>query len=117
MKIFVDDIRTPIDPTWIIARSYNEFVDILNIEGLKKIDIISLDHDLGDIYSDVEKTGMDCAKFLIDLSLDSGVKLPQIYVHSDNTVGAENIKAIVNNWFKFNKLSNTCVRVNIPHNI
>jgi hypothetical protein len=116
MKLFVDDIRTPIDPTWIIARSYDEFIKILNKEGLINFDIISLDHDLGDT-SLPEKTGMDCAKYLIDLSIDFNIPLPIIYVHSDNNVGSENIKGIINNWFKFNGISKKCISVSVPHNI
>jgi hypothetical protein len=116
MKLFVDDIRIPIDTTWIIARSYNEFVKILNKEGFENFDIISLDHDLGDT-SIPEKNGMDCAKYLIDFSLDFNISLPKIYVHSDNNVGSENIKSIINNWFKFNGISKKCISVSVPHTI
>lgn len=83
-KIYLDDIRTPIDKDWIVVRSYDEFVKKVNEIGLSNIEIISLDHDLGDTamkeyfdnvspnytldYNNIkEKTGYDAAKFLVSL--------------------------------------------------
>ena len=83
-RIYLDDIRTPIDKDWIVVRNYDEFVDKVNEIGLNNIDIISLDHDLGDTamkeyfdnvspnytldYNNItEKTGYDAAKFLVSL--------------------------------------------------
>lgn len=134
LRLFLDDVRTPIESRWIIARNYDEFVKIINQEGLDNFDIISLDHDLGDsamreFYNNVyvnneldynnitEKTGFDCAKFLIELSMNSGIELPQIYVHSANPIGSVNIIKLINNWLKFNNLEQTCARVNIPHTV
>ena len=132
--LYLDDVRTPIEGDWIIARNYDEFVEIINREGLENFSVISLDHDLGDsamreFYNNVyvnneldynnitEKTGLDCAKFLIESSMDFGIKLPQIYVHSANPIGSVNIIELVNNWLKFNNLMQTCARVNIPYTI
>ena len=123
LYLYLDDKRTPVDSKWLIARNYKEFVYIVNKEGLENFEVISLDHDLADFqkipnYNEfIEKTGMDCANFLIDKSMDDNVSLPQIYVHSDNTVGVDNISKKINNFFKFNDLPQTCVRVNIPHTI
>ena len=47
-RIYLDDVRTPLDPEWIVARNYNEFVAAIQIYGLENIELISLDHDLGD---------------------------------------------------------------------
>lgn len=130
--LYLDDVRTPIEKIWIVTRNYDEFVEIINKEGLENFEVISLDHDLGESamteffenvyingkldYNNItEKTGFDCAKFLIELSMDSGIKLPQIYVHSANPVGSTNIIEIVNNFLHFNGLEETCTRVNIPH--
>jgi len=33
-KIYLDDIRTPIDKSWIVVRSYEEFVEKLPNIGL-----------------------------------------------------------------------------------
>lgn len=130
--LYLDDVRTPIDNNWIVVRNYEEFVNVITEKGLDNFEVISLDHDLGESamneffdnvyingkldYNNItEKTGFDCAKFLIELSMDSGVILPQIYVHSANPVGTANIIEIVNNFLHFNGLKETCTRVNIPH--
>ena len=84
VKIFLDDIRTPNDKDWLVVRSFYEFVDLINKVGLNNIELISLDHDLGDTamneyYNNVspnykldyenieEKTGYDAAKWLVNL--------------------------------------------------
>ena len=53
--IYLDDIRTPLPnpsthdiPEWIVVRNYEEFVQKVNEIGLENIELISLDHDLGD---------------------------------------------------------------------
>jgi hypothetical protein len=83
-RIYLDDIRTPIDKDWIVVRNYEEFVSKVNEIGLSNIETISLDHDLGDTamkeyfdnvspnytldYNNIkEKTGYDAAKFLVSL--------------------------------------------------
>lgn len=83
-RIYLDDVRTPTGDNWIVVRNYDEFVVKVNEIGLVNIDIISLDHDLGDTamkeyfdnvspnytldYNNIdEKTGYDAAKFLIAL--------------------------------------------------
>jgi len=82
-RIFLDDIRTPVEDNWIVVRDYNEFVKKVMEIGVKNIDFISLDHDLGDTamaeyYNNVsknyvldynnidEKTGYDAAKWLVN---------------------------------------------------
>jgi hypothetical protein len=84
IRIYLDDIRTPIDKDWIVVRNYEEFVKKVNEIGLNNIETISLDHDLGDTamkeyfdnvspnytldYNNIhEKTGYDAAKFLVSL--------------------------------------------------
>ena len=47
-KIYLDDVRTPVDPSWTVVRNYEQFVDTVTYIGLENIDVISLDHDLGD---------------------------------------------------------------------
>jgi len=83
MKIYLDDVRTPIDNDWILVRDYEQFVSKVIEVGLENIEIISLDHDLGvtamkEYFNNVspnytldynnieEKTGLDCAKWLIN---------------------------------------------------
>lgn len=81
-RIYLDDIRTPIDKDWLVVRNYNEFVNLVDKIGLNNISVISLDHDLGDTameeyfnnvsknykldYNNIEeKTGYDAAKWLV----------------------------------------------------
>ena len=79
VKIYLDDLRTPVDKDWIVVRNYDEFTKKVLEVGLDNIELISLDHDLGDTamaeyYKNVapnykldydnitEMTGYDCCK-------------------------------------------------------
>ena len=83
MKIYLDDVRTPVEKDWQVVRSFYELSDLVQKVGLNNIDVISLDHDLGDSamteyhtnvspnyklsYENIdEKTGYDGAKFWVD---------------------------------------------------
>ncbi len=48
MRIYLDDVRTPVENGWQVVRNYYELVNLVNKVGLNNIEIISLDHDLGD---------------------------------------------------------------------
>ena len=98
---------------WVL--NYEQFVQWIEIYGLP--DAISFDHDLADehytpeyFWDDYEeskkfqewrgktyqeKTGMDCAKWLVDYCMDNKVELPKFYVHSANPVGADNIRGLL----------------------
>jgi len=82
-RIYLDDIRTPIDKDWLVVRNFHEFVNLINKIGLNNVSVISLDHDLGDTamneyfnnvspnytldYDNIkEKTGYDAAKWLVN---------------------------------------------------
>jgi len=133
IKLYLDDIRTPISEDWTVVRNYDELVSHIRMNGLGSYETISLDHDLGEdeAREKVEagmskrqarsekkesKTGYDAAKWLVAESMTSKIPLPQIYCHSANPVGAENIIKYMNNYFKNCMLPQTCVQVNIPHN-
>jgi len=126
-KVYLDDVRTPIDNEWIVARNHEEFVDTIQKLGLENIEEMSLDHDLGESaiaeyyanakpnnilnYDNIlEKTGMDCCKFLVDESVKTNIPLPQIYVHSSNPVGRVNMMSLINNYLKSCGLPETCER-------
>ncbi len=108
LKIYVDDLRTPLDDKWIIVRNFYQFIEAVESIGLENIGVISLDHDLGIFVGEEEKTGYDCAKWLVNLSMDKNIHLPQIYVHSANTVGLLNIINYVNNYLHFCEQPETC---------
>lgn len=132
-KIYLDDVRTPIDSTWIVVRSYDEFVTKVNEIGLENIGVISLDHDLGDSamkewyrnvyhnykldYNNItEKTGYDCAKWLVEQWMN-GKPVVDVYTHSANAIGSANIMGYINNYRHVNKLPQNCVRVQIDHTV
>jgi hypothetical protein len=96
-----------------IVRSYKEFRDYIIDNGVP--DLISFDHDLADehyhpsMYSGPEvynknyetfqeKTGYDCAKFLVEYCMDYEVDLPTCLVHSMNPTGKVNIESLLNNF-------------------
>jgi hypothetical protein len=133
VKIYLDDVRVPVDKTWIVVKNYDEFVLKIRYIGLENIQLISLDHDLGkqamqEYYNNVqnnytlnydnivnEKTGYDCAKFLVEQSIDKNIPLPKIQVHSANPIGSANIIGYVNNYLKNCRLPQTCDRAIVQH--
>ena len=134
MRLYLDDVRTPKDADWQVVRSYDEFVAHIRLHGLENYDLMSLDHDLGDTamteyYNNVhpnytldynnitEKTGLDCAKFLVAESMTKGIPLPAIYVHSANPIGSANIMGYINNYFMNCRLPQACIRAKIEHTI
>jgi len=133
-KIYLDDVRTPIDKQdWVIVRNYDEFVDKVSEIGLDNIELISLDHDLGDTsmaewhnnvyhnyilnYDNItEKTGYDCAKWLVEQWMD-GQPIVDVYTHSANAIGSANIMGYINNYRHVNRLPQNCIRVQIEHTV
>lgn len=119
-NLFLDDERLPHNVTWAnlpesqhytIARNYNEFIDLITLRGIPRF--VSYDHDLADshyghglrgdqipydIYK--EKTGYDCAKWLVNECMIKGVKHPPYIVHSMNPVGKQNIISYVESYNK-----------------
>jgi hypothetical protein len=91
---------------WIYARNYDEFVDLVS-SNFDQIELISFDHDIysweyvEDINGDlkpIEKTGKDAAQFVVDFCMDNNKKLPDWFVHSDNTNGNKNIRILLLNY-------------------
>lgn len=105
------------DVVWV--KSYAEFVNHILEHGLP--DVISFDHDLADehyhnaMYKGVEeynklydtfeeKTGYDCAKWLVEHCEITGMNLPELLsVHSQNPVGKKNIELYFANYRKHKK--------------
>jgi hypothetical protein len=120
-------------PEWTVVRSYKEFVAKITEIGLENIELISLDHDLGDSamkewqtnvyvnytldYNNItEKTGMDCTKWLIEQWLD-GAPVCKVMVHSANAVGSANMMGYINNYKHIHRLEQDCTRWKPPHTI
>lgn len=101
------------EPTWDIVVNYDRFKEWILTNGLPEI--VSFDHDLADehytmSFEDwnegsseqlgVERTGLDCAKFLVEYCVEHNLKLPLFNVHSQNPVGRRNIQEYLNNAVK-----------------
>lgn len=116
-KLYLDDVRTPKTDGWEIVRSYDEFVNYIEINGIP--DEISFDHDLSREHTKYyfdngghdnppdplgvefeEKTGYDAAKWLCDYCWTNGIPLPKWNVHSANPVGSANISSVLKNFEK-----------------
>ncbi len=103
---------------WKVVRNFKEFTHCIASYGMPKF--IAFDHDLADYHYGVmakeadyhtafvdddmgglnltfdygpEKTGYDCAKWLVDYCADNRLKLPDYVVHSMNVVGRQRIEA------------------------
>ena len=131
-NLFLDDFRRPLDchympdsrfyftSEWGIVRDYDQFCKEITrrFERGEWPSAISFDHDLGDCHYDhadikdedyekfyvglKEKTGLDCAKWLVEFCLEKGKDLPpDIRVHSQNPVGARNIKGFIDAFRRF----------------
>ena len=113
--IWIDDIRDPQEPTWqnwikknfgtndfdiTWVKSYKEFVDFVDKNGLPSN--VSFDHDLGNVEDpDNEKTGYDCAKYIVDYCMNNDRDIPNYRIQSDNGPGRENIDKYLQNYHKF----------------
>tara|TARA_R110000796_G_scaffold58413_5_gene134920 strand:+ start:24401 stop:24838 length:438 start_codon:yes stop_codon:yes gene_type:complete len=115
---FIPNFKNYDDIFWV--KNYDGFCEWITNNGIPiNIDLlkISFDHDLADEhyapenrYDDYntwaneqnfqEKTGMDCAKWLVDYCLDNNKLLPTWMVHSANPSGAENITKLLLNFMK-----------------
>lgn len=132
MYLYLDDVRIPTEGEWEVVKNYDEFVAHIRLNGLENYEVISLDHDLGEsamieYYTNTkpnfeldykrieEKTGYDCAKWLVAESIAKNIPLPQIYVHSANPIGSANIIGYINNYFRNQRLPELCIKVNIGH--
>jgi hypothetical protein len=119
MKVFLDDFRIPLDAArymhmrigannpiyldnWEVVKNYDEFVKVIS-ENIDLITHVSFDHDLADEHYNsetwespmyLEKTGLDCAKWMKEFYEQTKTDLPVIFIHSMNPIGTENIKNV-----------------------
>jgi len=126
--LWLDDIRNPYEDNWLMfspienpnitwVKSYKEFIIWIEMFGLP--DAICFDHDLGmevvlkarskgiskrksRKLKQQEKTGYDCAKWLVDYCLDNKLDLPLYNIQSANPVGKENIDRLLKQFKKYN---------------
>lgn len=77
----------------VVCKNYKEFVSEIELNGLP--DWIFFDHDLGS-----DKTGYDCAKWLVQYCTKNNCKLPNYDSQSANTVGRFNILSLLDAYKK-----------------
>lgn len=90
-KLFLDDERYPVTDDWIIARSSEDARTLVRGKGMPVE--IAFDHDLGG-----DDTSVKFIWWFIDQHYDNGLVIPLDFtysVHSQNPVGAERIKSLV----------------------
>lgn len=112
--IWIDDIRDPNKHIWknwinrqftpsynhiIWLKSYDDCVAWIKKNGLPNA--ICFDHDLGDVdKGHQEKTGYDCAKYIVDYCMDNNEPFPPYAIQSDNGPGRQNIESYIENFKK-----------------
>jgi len=139
IALYLDDVRTPIETLpnyepWNVVRNYDEFTKWIIENGIP--DLISFDHDLAeehmnDYYSQFakqgfqipeyetykEKTGMDCANFVVEYSQKMNVPLKGCCVHSHNPVGSKNIQEFLNGFKKHMGWEQDCFLMKHPFEV
>lgn len=135
-SLYIDDQRTPTTTIpgyepWNIVRNYDEFVNWITENGVP--DLISFDHDLADEHmtdyykqmleqeyqhpdydSYTEKTGLDCARWLVEYIQINNLELKLVSVHSHNPVGAANIQSFINGFKKHMGWAQDCAIMKHP---
>lgn len=116
--LWLDDIRDPNVADWLLnyapefannngevfwVKKYHEFVSWIEENGLP--DMICFDHDLSDIHISKstykEKTGYDCAKWLVEYCMEKNLPIPKFNIQSANPTGKMNIHSFLKNYQKF----------------
>lgn len=117
-KLFLDDIRSPAQVVWAklpenvswhISRSFKDFREALLLNGIP--DFVAFDCDLAEEHYTwanrneflvkqyagefQEKTGIDCAIFLIKQCKVGNRRPPEFVVHSMNVVGGGEITRLM----------------------
>ncbi len=126
-NLFLDDERKVSDVTWVdlplvewvIVKNYKQFVEIIERRGIPLR--VSFDNDLADVhykayfedsryvpdylekYNFKEKTGYDCAKWLVNYCLDRNLDLPEYFVHTMNVIGKDYITSVLESYKKSRK--------------
>lgn len=86
LKVFLDDIRTPPDDTWVIVRTVEQAKQLLKDNVVA---VLSLDHDLGES----EPTGYDLVCWIEEQVFKRKLLSPVMKIHSANPVGRKNMEA------------------------
>lgn len=116
--LFLDDTRNPpahLSKIFYVVRSYDEFVDYIETYGVPEV--ISFDHDLHPEHTSFfferggfrsppdpqqeifkNKTGYDCAEWLLNYCDKNNFKLKIIVIHSHNPLGSSNLYQLISSY-------------------
>jgi hypothetical protein len=90
INLFLDDLR-PCPERFTLARNTTE-CRLLLLEN--KINVLSLDHDLGTL-----ETGYDLVKWMVAVGLNRPEIYPkEIFLHTANPVGRDNMYQLLNRY-------------------
>jgi hypothetical protein len=125
--LYLDDKRTPTEDRFDVVKNYEEFVAYITANGVPKY--ITFDHDLSeehmtdywkqfhdygfqtpDYKSYKDKTGLDCAQWLVAHVEKNNLPLGLVGVHSYNPIGGENIQLLINGFKKHRGQIPDCFR-------
>ena len=87
-KLWVDDLRTAPDDTWVVAVNSEIAINILishKVLGIP-LAVMSLDHDLG---------GDDTSRRIVLWCCETGFWPDEVRVHSANPVGREYLEGMI----------------------
>lgn len=120
LVIWLDDRRNPFSYDWypVIQKNTHDFKGEPAVMWIKTYEkfcdwmskvmddpvelfpaLVCFDHDLGE-----EKTGLDCAKVLVETCMKYNMPLPKFECHSSNPDGRENILSYLNSYLKSLKI-------------
>lgn len=96
-KLWVDDIRTPLDDTYDVVRTYDDAIAALTATVYTDI---YLDHDLACFKNGRELTGYDVVMWIVDQKINNPAFTPPVRYHmlTANPVGRENMMALINRY-------------------
>lgn len=95
-KLYVDDLRSPPDDTWDVARNFHKAISMLEDEIY---DIVSLDNDIASFYGNREMMGYDILQWLIMCKLEGHTVPSTVLVHSANPVQHEKMQQDIDRYF------------------
>lgn len=107
INLYLDDLRK-CPKGFIIAKTYEDAIFYLKHNN---INILSLDHDLGEKDEVLLKTGYDFVKFLCENKIKN---IENIYIHTDNPVGRENMYETLKCGVRHNLLNDKLNIYNYP---
>lgn len=99
MKIWLDDLR-PAPEGYVVTKSVNEAISVVTGAEEKniKIELLDIDHDLGDYAVD----GGDAIK-LLDWLAERETFYP-IKIHTANPVGRANMERMIERYWRYDKV-------------